>query len=78
MTEQELYRDLKTFVGGAGMINISQVAKYLKVGRDTAKDKFLKQLLSKGDFIQTGKLDKKFFVKDVVKEILAVRGGNNS
>ncbi|NLD11267.1 MAG: hypothetical protein GX671_05895 [Clostridiales bacterium] len=74
MTEQELNRELRSYVGGGGMINISQLSKFMNCGRDTAKAKYLKRLIMKEEFIQAGKKDKKFFIKDVVKEIMAVRG----
>lgn len=67
MTKQELKRDI-TQVTGNSMPTISDIARYLGVGRDTARE-----LVDGLDYYNAGRA-KKYFAGDVADRILQQRG----
>ena len=64
MDKQTLTRDMKTFVGGAGFINKSQLARYLKQSHHA-----IPQLVEGLDRMPGTKSDR-YFIPDVVDRIL--------
>lgn len=72
MNRQELIRDIKSECGA--FPNISQLAKYMGVSRQTIRTEITSGL----EYIETGK-SKQYFVNDVADKILRQRnieGGN--
>ena len=67
MTKQELKRDITSFVGNQ-MPTVTDVARYLGVGRDTARN-----LLDGLDYYNAGRA-KKYFAGDVAERIMQARG----
>ena len=64
MDKQTLTRDMKSFVGGAGFINKSQLAKYMKKSRCA-----IPALIDGLDKVPDGKSDR-YFIPDVAERIL--------
>lgn len=67
MNKRDLQKDIQNFVGPGGFINISQLAKYMRVSRDK-----ITPLVYGLDFFQTGR-EKKYFIPDVAERILERR-----
>ena len=66
MNRQDIVRDMKQETGS--FPNISQIAKYMNVSRDKARD------MVKGlEYIEDGR-SRKYFVNDVVGRILQQKG----
>lgn len=65
MNRQEVIRDMKAEIGS--FPNLSQIAKYLGKGRDTART-----LVAGLEYYEDGKA-KQYFVNDVADRILAHR-----
>lgn len=64
MDKQTLVRDIKTEVKNGGFINISQLAKYMHVSRDKARE-----IVYNLESFPTGR-EKKYFISDVATEII--------
>ncbi len=62
MQKQEVVRDMKSEVGS--FPNISQIAKYLSVSRNTAKE-----MVAGLEFIEDGR-SRRYFVNDVAGRLL--------
>ena len=71
MDKRVLVQDIKTSFDGAALLNVSEVARYLGVCRDTAKV-FLRGL----EYCPVGN-EKKYLVTDLAKKIYENRGGGN-
>ncbi|MBR2674316.1 MAG: hypothetical protein IKE52_02530 [Mogibacterium sp.] len=67
MTKQDLKRDIAQMTGSS-MPSISEIARYLGVGRDTARG-----LVDGLDYYSAGRA-KKYFAGDVAERILQQRG----
>lgn len=65
MQKQEVERDIKSEVGS--FPNISQIAKYLSVSRDKARE-----MVAGLDYIEDGR-SRRYFFKDVAGRILQQR-----
>ena len=66
MTKQELIRDIKQEVGS--FPTISQIAKYMRLGRDTVRSEITAGL----DYVEHGR-SKQYFVNDIAERILERR-----
>ena len=64
MDKQSLIRDMKSFVGGAGFINKSQLAKYMKQSHHA-----IPALVEGLDRVPGEKADR-YFIPDVAERIL--------
>lgn len=67
MTKQELTRDIKSSVGNS-MPTLSDIARYLGVGRDAARE-----LVDGLEYWEAGRA-KKYFAGDIADRILQQRG----
>ena len=66
MTKQELMRDIKSSVGNS-MPTISDIARYMGVGRDTARE-----LVAGLEYLESGRA-KRFYAGDVAERIMSSR-----
>ena len=66
MTKQELKRDITSAVGNS-MPTISDIARYMGVGRDTARE-----LVRGLDYLESGR-SKRFYAGDVAERIMNSR-----
>jgi len=68
ITKQSLTRDIKAFVGGGGLINQTQIAKYIGRSRGAVPE------LVEGLDVFPTKKAKRYFIDDVAARILDRRG----
>lgn len=66
MTKQELKRDITSAVGNS-MPTISDIARYMGVGRDTARE-----IVDGLEYLESGRA-KRFWVGDVADRIMSMR-----
>lgn len=70
MDKRNIVADIKASVDGAALLNVTEVARYLGVCRDTAR-LFLRDV----ECLPVGK-DKKYLAVDIARKIYETRGGN--
>lgn len=71
MNKRELTQDIRSVIGGKGLISKSQLARYLGKSRNTkSEDDDLSRYLKGLQYIPDGR-GKRYFVADVAERILA-------
>lgn len=67
MDKQALIRDMKRTTNNGGFINQTQLAKYLRVSKEVARE-----MLVGLEYLPTGR-ERKYFVEDVASQIMSKR-----